>query len=188
MKKKIKFTKNPNAVKENYKDKDEYVFDKETNIVPKEKNRLLCIVFSEDRGCYFLYRKITFRGNDKEIDFFRFKKGQYIIENESIHITANGCRVAFYLEGISTPIKMSNIERETMTIEYTDLYGETKKSTVQKIKGLKFDAKILDVFANRRFADLFTRQTINNWQFILLLLGVASVVLLGVNIAVSYFY
>ena len=188
MTKTIKFTKNPRTQKEDYEDKKEYKYVKETNVVPKIKNRLLCIFFSEDRGCYFLYRKMTFRGNDKEVDFFRFKKGQYIIDNESIHIAANGCRVAFYLEGISTPIKMSNIEKETKVIQYTDLYGETQKSTVQKIKGLKFDAKILDVFANRRFADLFTRQTINNWQFFLLLLSVGCVVLMAINIAVSYFY
>ena len=131
---------------------------------------------------------MSFAKNDQEVDFFRFKKGQYIIDNESIHIANNGARVAFYLEGISTPIKMSNIERESITIEYFDLYGKKQKSTVQKIKGLKFDAKILDVFANRRFADLFTRQTINNWQFFLLLMGIISIVLMAVNIAVSYFF
>ena len=188
MSKKLRFTKNPSIQKEDYKDKDEFAYNKETDVVPRLKNRLLCIFFSEDRGCYFIYRKMVLRGNDKEVDFFRFKKGQYIIDNESIHIAANGCRVAFYLEGISTPIKMSNIDKEIVTIKYTDLYGVEKESKVQKIKGLKFDAKILDVFANRRFADLFTRQTINNWQFFLLLIGIAGVVLMAVNIAVSYFY
>jgi len=188
MGKKIKFVKNPNIHRENYENKTEYNFVKETDVVPSKKNRLLCVFFSEDRGCYFLYRKMTFRSNEKEVDYFRFRKGQYMIDNESIHIANNGCRVAFYLEGISTPIKMSNIDKETVIITYLDLYGNKQKSTVQKIKGLKFDAKILDVFANRRFADLFTRQTINNWQFFLLLIGIASIVLLCLNVAVSYFY
>ena len=181
---KLKFTKNPSLKKKDYTDKAEYKFDKKTNVVPKKKNRLLCIIFAEDRGCYFLWRRIS----NKEYDFFRFKKGQYIIDNEGIHITANGCRVAFYLEGVSTPIKQSNIEKETKTIEYTDLYGEKRKSVIQKIKGLKFDAKILDTFANRRFADLFTRQTINNFQlFILILLG-ATLVVSIINIVASYFF
>jgi len=188
MPKKIKLRKNSNIQKENYKTKQEFFFDQKTDVVPTKKNQLLCIFFSEDRGCYFIYRKMAFRGNNKEVDFFRFKKGQYIIDNESIHIANNGCRVAFYLEGVSTPIEMSNIEKQTVTIEYLDLYGNKKKSTIQKIKGLKFDAKILDVFANRRFADLFTRQTINNWQFFLLLIGIASIVLLCLNVAISYFY
>lgn len=181
--KSVKFTKNPQVNKKVYVDKAEYKFDKKTNVVPKKKNRLLCIIFAEDRGCYFLYRRIT----NKEFDFFHFKKGQYIIDNESIHITANGGRVAFYLEGVSTPIKMSNIEKETKTVSYIDLFGEKRTSLVTKIKGLKFDAKILDTFANRRFADLFTRQTINNFQLILLLLGVITCVLAGASIAVSYF-
>jgi len=179
----VKFTKSPNINKHEYADKKEYRFDKKTNVVPKKKNRLLCIIFAEDRGCYFLYRKIT----NKEFDFFHFKKGQYIIDNESIHITKNGCRVAFYLEGVSTPIKMSNIERETKTVEYIDLYGKKRTSIITKIKGLKFDAKILDTFANRRFADLFTRQTINNFQLIILILCIVACVMSGICIAVSYF-
>ena len=44
----------------------------------------------------------------------------YIIDNEAIHIAGNGARIAFYLEGISTPIKMSNIEKITKEIEYTE--------------------------------------------------------------------
>jgi hypothetical protein len=82
---------------------------------------------------------------------------------------------------------MSNIERETKTVEYIDLYGEKRTSTITKIKGLKFDAKILDTFANRRFADLFTRQTINNFQLILLLLCIITCALTGISIVTSYF-
>lgn len=181
--KSIKFAKNPQVNKKVYADKQEYKFDKKTNVVPKKKNRLLCIIFAEDRGCYFIWRRVT----NKEFDFFHFKKGQYIIDNESIHITANGGRVAFYLEGVSTPIKMSNIEKETKTVEYIDLYGEKRTSIITKIKGLKFDAKILDTFANRRFADLFTRQTINNFQLMLLIGVLVACVLSGLSIAVSYF-
>jgi hypothetical protein len=179
----VKFARNPSIRKKDYVDKKEYVFDRKTNIVPKRKSRLLCVIFAEDRGCYFIWRKVT----NKEFDFFHFKKGQYVIDNESIHITSNGCRVAFYLEGVSTPIKMSNIERETKTVEYIDLYGEKRTSTITKIKGLKFDAKILDTFANRRFADLFTRQTINNFQLILLLLCIITCALTGIGIVTSYF-
>lgn len=140
-------------------DVERFVFDKRTQIVPKRKNRLLCIIFAEDKGCHFIWRKMAFSGKDIESDSFVFRNGMYIIDNEGIHISNNGCRVAFYLEGISTPIKMSNIEKETKTIEYIDLQGKKRKSIIERIKGLKFDAKILNTFANRRFSKLFTSDT-----------------------------
>ena len=179
----IKFTKNPNIKKKDYKDKDEYKFDKATNIVPNKTNKLICIIFSEDKGCYFLRRKMNFK---KDLDFFRFKKGMYMIDNEAIHITSNNVRVAFYLEGISTPIKMSNVEKETKEIKYTDLQGNEQKSIIQKIKGLKFDAKILDIFANRRFAEIFTKQPMKNFEFYILIIGIVTLVMVGISYGVTY--
>lgn len=182
---KLKFRRNPTIKRKDYDDKKEYKFDKKTNVIPKIKNRLICIVFSEDKGCYFLFRKFDFK---KDYDCFHFKKGMYIIDNEAIHITSNGSRIAFYLEGISTPIKMSNIEKEVKVIEYVDLYGNKKTSVIEKIKGLKFDAKILDVFANRRFAEIFTRQPINNFQLLLLIIGVISLIMIGIGYGVIYYF
>jgi hypothetical protein len=182
---KIKFIKNPKIKRKDFCTNDEYRFNKKTDIVPKKTNKLLCIVFSDDKGCYFITRKMNFK---KDMDYFRFKKGMYIIDNESIHITSNNVRVAFYLEGISTPIKMSNVEKEILEVKYIDLYGKEQKSTIQKIKGLKFDAKILDIFANRRFAEIFTKQPKNNLQVYLLFIGIASLIMIGISYALIYFF
>lgn len=180
----IKFNRNKAIKRIDYANKNEFHYDKKTDIVPKKTNKLLCIMFSEDKGAYFIFRKFNI---NKDLDFFRFKKGMYIIDNESIHITNNNVRVAFYLEGISTPIKMSNIEKEILEIEYIDLKGETKKSTVQKIKGLKFDAKILDIFLNRRFAEIFTRTPMKGFEVYILIIGIITLIMVGIGYAVTYF-
>lgn len=168
---KLELKKDKTIKKEDYKDKQEYKFDKNTDIIPKKKQQLLCVFFSEDRGAYFLFRAFS----EKEKSF-RFKHGLYIMDNEAIHVTRNGSRVAFYLEGISTPIKMSNIDKEIVEFNYIDLYGEKKYSKVTKIKGLKFDSNILDTFCNEKFAEIFTKQPIDNFQFWIIILCAATLV------------
>lgn len=181
---KIVFGHNKEVKRNEYINRDEFKFDYKTDLVPKRKNRLICIMFSETRGCHFILRQFN---NKKENDSFRFNKGLYIIDNEGIHITSNGRRISFYLEGISTPIKMSNIEYEEVNRPYVDIYGkEHKNNLVKIIKGLKFDAKILDTFANRKFAELFTRQPIKGLEFVLLILGIVAIVMIGINYIVSY--
>lgn len=169
--------------KRNYDNPKEYHYDAKTERVPNKKDRLICIFFSEEKGCHIIFRKMNAKSN-----CFRFRKGLYIIDNESIHVTKNGSRVAFYLESISTPIKMSNIEKQVETIDYTDLYGNKQKSTVTKIKGLKFDSKIFDTFANERFAEIFTKQKIDNLQLILLILGIISLVMIGISYGIIYYF
>lgn len=166
-----------------YENKEEFKFDKKTDLIPKKKNRLLCIFFSENRGCYFICRKF----NNKN-DSFRFRKGLYIIDNESIHITKNGSRVAFYLEGISTPIKQSNIEKYTDLVEYTDLYGNKRTSYVQKIRGLKFDSKILDTFCDEKFAQNFTKTSIDKYQIITLIIGIVTMVTTIINSVLIWYF
>jgi hypothetical protein len=175
--------KNPEIKREDYTERTEYYFDKNTDIVPKRKNRLIVIMFNESKGCSILLRKFH---NKLEHDFFKYRNGLYIIDNESIHITSNGGRIAFYLEGISTPIKMSNIERTIEETTYTDLYGVKQKTMISRIKGLKFDAKILDTFANRRFAELFTKQPVNNFEFLILMFGLITMVVSIIGCIVSY--
>lgn len=183
---KLKLKKNKALKKANYVTKDEYKFDKNTDVIPSKNNRLLCIMFSEDKGCHFLYRKMNRK--NAEYDFFRFRKGKYIIDNESIHITSNGARIAFYLEGISTPIKMSNIEHEIQLVKYNDLEGKQITTKIRKIKGLKFDARILDTFTDRTLSELFTKQTIDNFQLIILILSICIMIISVIGIVISYFY
>lgn len=153
--KNLLLVKDKQIIKKNFENVYEYKFEKNTNLIPKKTNKLLCIVFSEDRGAFFIWRK--FENKPNIVDSFRFHKGLYIIDNESIHLSKNGIRIAFYLEGISTPIKMSNIEKEIVEIDYVDLDGSIKTAIVNKIKGLKFDAKILDIATDRLLAENFTK-------------------------------
>lgn len=186
---KIRFTKNLNIEKKDYADIKEYKFDKKTNIVPKTKNRLLCILLGEDKGVYFIIRKVNIKKQLlNAMDSFIFKGGMYIIDNESIFLSQNGTRVSVYMEGVSTPLKLNNIERKTELIDYIDLYGNKQQSTVNRIKGLKFDSKILNTFANRKFAENFTVQPVDKFQFIMLILGIVSIILLIANIGVSYYF
>jgi hypothetical protein len=183
---KLVIGKSKSIEKKNYKDINEFKYNKKTDLVPKKRNKLICVVFSEERGCHFLLRKLN-----EKTDWFRFKNGLYIIDNESIHITSNGSRVAFYLEGISTPIKMSNIERITETLDYKDLYGNKQKTTINKIKGLKFDAKILDTFANRRFAELFTKQPMDKMALFItciFIFGIVTMIISVIGCIVTYVY
>lgn len=135
----------------------ELKFDAKTDVVPKKTNRLLCCIFTSDKKCSMVWRKFRINPKSDEIDFFRFKKGMYIIDAGGIHITSNGVRIALYFEGISTPLKITDIETEVKTVKYTDLQGNIQKSIIHKIKHLKVDAKILEVFFSRRFSEIFTR-------------------------------
>lgn len=187
MRKQVKFTRNPSIDKKQFIDPNEYSFEKKCNIVPNKRNRLLCVIFAEDRGCSFFYHNPVVNPNGG-YDFFRFRKGMYIVDNEAIHIANNGTRVAFYLEGVSTPIKMSNIEKVTETVEYVDLSGEKRKSIITRIKGLKFDAKILDTFANRRFSELFTVVKADKITILLFIFSLVIIGLEAANIVASYFF
>lgn len=184
---KIKFKSNNHIKRADYISREEFRFDKRTDVVPKKTNCLICIMFGEDKTATFLKRKINLNPN-RNYDFFRFKKGMYIIDNESIHISSNGVRIAFYLEGISTPIKMSNIEKEIVEKQYVDLQGNKQTSMIQKIKGLKFDAKILDIFANRRFAEIFTRTPMKGFELYILIIGIISLVMIGIGYGVTYVF
>ena len=169
--------------RKDYQNKYEYKFEKHTNLIPKKNNKLTCVILTEDRGVYFIVRK-----KEKQ-DSFRFNKGLYIIDNESIHIAKNGNRYSIYLEGISTPLKMSNIEKYEEEIEYYDLDGTVKTALVQKIRGLKYDSKILDIFTDRKLAENFTKMKDDfKYGIVLLILGVVSLVMIGIAYGLIYYF
>jgi hypothetical protein len=180
---KLKLVKDKTIKKEDFNNTEEYKFKKATELIPKKSNKLICMFFTEDKGSYFILRKF----NNKN-DSFHFNKGLYIIDNEAIHITKNGNRICFYLQGISTPIKMSNIERFKEEVVYKDLQGNERKSIVQKIKGLKFDSKILEIFTDRKLAENFTSDNTKNLMLIIMILSIVSVVMIGICIGVSYYF
>jgi hypothetical protein len=181
---KFKLVKNPEIKKINYDNRYEYIFEKKTNLIPTKNNKLLCVIFSEDRGAYFIFRKYK----DKS-DTFRFRKGLYIIDNEAIHLTQNRTRMCFYLEGVSTPIKMTNIEKEKVNVEYLDLDGSLKTTTIMKIKGLKFDSKILDIATDRKLAENFTKiEDKIKWALITVIIVLITLIVSIVGIVVTYFF
>lgn len=181
---KTKFEVNKEIKRNQYENKFEYKFDKKTNLVPNKTNSLLCVIFSEDKGAYFIRRKFS-----NKTDTFRFNKGLYIIDNEAIHLTRNRIRICFYLEGVSTPIKMSNIEKEVVAVEYLDLDGTLKTTKINRIKGLKFDAKILDIATDRKLAENFTKIDDKiKWALITFIITIISMVLIIVGIGVTYFF
>jgi hypothetical protein len=181
-KQKFKLEQDSDIRRKDYENKYEYKFDKQTNLIPKKNNKLLCVIFSEDRGAYFLYRKF-----DDKTDTFRFRKGLYIIDNESIHLTKNRTRICFYLEGISTPIKMSNIEKEIVEVQYMDLDGTMKITKINKIKGLKFDSKILDIATDRKLAENFTNIE-EKLKFALITLIIVSVTMILTIVCIGIVY
>jgi hypothetical protein len=182
--KNIKLVKDKTVKKKDYKNKFEYNFDKKTNLVPKKENTLLCVMFSEDKGAYFIYRKF-----DKHNDSFRFNRGLYLIDNESIHSANNGMRVAFYLEGISTPLSMKNIEKYPEEVSYIDLDGSTQNITIQKIKGLKYDSKILDIFTDRKLSENFTKIDEKfKYGMVTLILVILTLVFTVCGIVIGYYY
>lgn len=184
MSKDIKLKQRKDIKKKRYENKFEYKFDKQTNLVPTKENKLLCIIFSEDKGAYFITRKF-----DKHNESFRFNKGLYIIHNESIHISKNGMRVSFYLEGISTPLSMENVEKYQEDVEYIDLDGTKQKTTIQKIKGLKYDSKILDIFTDRKLSENFTKIDEKfKYGLITLILIIITLIMVVSGIGVSYYY
>ena len=174
-----------NTIKRNqYNTIFEYKFDRKTRLIPKKNNKLTAIIFSENKSAIFLLRKF-----DNRTETFRYNKGLYIIDNESIHLTNNGNRICFYLEGISTPLKMSNIERYTDVVNYVDLDGSIKQANVEKIKGLKYDSKIMDIICDRKLSENFTKID-EKFKYALLtfLFVIVTMVITCINVGISYYF
>lgn len=170
--------------KEDYKNKvQEFKFDKLTDVLPTKWSKLTIIMLSEDKGATFLFRNF-----DTEYSCFRYKKGKYIIENDGIYTARNGSRIAVYIEGISVPLKASYVEKLVKTIKYIDIDGSEKTSTVQLIKGLRFDAKIFDTFSNREFAEIFTKSPKRTLEYLLIIFSIIALVIGAINSILIYYF
>lgn len=171
-------------MKNNIKNKIlEFNFDKKTDLIPSKWSVLTIIILSEDKGINFLYRKF-----DTKFSTFRFKKGKYIIENDGIYTSRDGSRIAVYIEGISVPLKSSYVEKITKNIKYTDLDGSEKITTVQLIKGLRFDSKIFDTFSNREFAEIFTKPPRTTLETILMIVSLVNIIATSIVAILVYYY
>lgn len=181
MSKDLNLVNNKNITKELYPDKFERKFNKDIDKVPKKVNKLIALVFREDKGAKILY--INGKWND-----FTHNGHLYFLNPEATYITDNGNRIVFYLEGVSTPMSHSNIEKKLVKIAFKELDGSVSEKLVMKIKGLKYDSRILQIFTDRKFAEVFTKIGIDKWAFYTFIGLMALVGLAVANIIVSFYF
>lgn len=151
------------------------------DVIPKKTNRLIAMIFKEDKSCKIILVK------NNQYDFVH-KGHLYFIEPTAIHVSDNNVRIAFYMEGISTPMSHANVEKKLETVQYKDLNGKIKEKTVTKIKGLKYDSRILQIFTDRKFAEIFTKVTIDKWAFYTFIMLIVVTCLSCGSIVASYFF
>lgn len=173
----------PDIKKKEYADKNEYRYDKKTMLIPRKNNRLNCIMLMENGQFQPILRRFTQRE-----DHFIFNNGLYIIDREAMYISKNGNRYLIYHEGISIPLKASHIDKYEEEIEYKDLFGQTKKTRVQKIRGLILDSKLLSIFLNRKFAEIFTKVPLDNFQIFILIIGIVTLITVFINAGLIYYF
>lgn len=181
MSKKIKMIPNKSIDKKMYADKFERKFNRDIDKVPKQIDRLIALIFREDKGAKFIF--VNKKAND-----FLHNGHLYFINPEATYITDNSNRIAFYLEGVSTPMSHANIEKQLVKIKYTDLDGKEKEKSVMKIKGLKYDSRILALFTDRKFAEVFTRIELDKWAFYTFICLMVVIGIGVVNCIISYWF
>lgn len=177
----LSLIKNKTITKEMYPDKFERKFNASVDKVPKKVNQLIALVFREDKGAKLLLV------SKKENDFVH-NGHLYFLNPESTYITDNGNRIAFYLEGISTPMSHVNIEKQLVKVKYRDLDGNVKDKLIMKIKGLKYDSRILQIFTDRKFAEVFTRIGIDKWAFYTFICLMVVIGIGVVNCILSFYF
>lgn len=162
----LKFKKKKDS-KINEKDKKE--------IEPKGKNKVLAIILKESHGLKWLWVR-------NDADSFTLDKNFYFIYESGMYITGNGIRSCLYLEGVSTPITHANLDREKIEKIVADAQGNKHKIEIVKIKGLKWDSKVIFMLLNRKLADIFLRVPVNTSGLILFIALLILIVLNIVNI------
>jgi len=151
---------------------------KEADKPKKSLGRILCIILLEGSGSKWVWLKDT--DTKFSIDgntYFKGDDGTYI---------KGITRIKVYLEGISLPIHHGYLERETKTVEIINRdTGKKEKHKINKIKGLNFDSKVIDMLLNRNLADEFTKQHMdlpNLAIIILLIVGWITTIITSVAI------
>jgi hypothetical protein len=137
----------------------------------KQKYNILCIILKEGKGSSWLWINDAFeRFSYEENTYFKVDSGTY---------HKGSLRLFIYLEGVSLPMHHGYIKREKITKQIKDRNtGKLKDVIITKIKGLKFDSKVIDVLLNRNLADEFTKVHMD-------LPNLAIVILLVLNLIVG---
>lgn len=181
MSKEFKLTKNKTITKELIPDKFERRYEKNVDIVPKKENKLIAIIFRENKSAKIRY----IAGNIKD---FIVSGHLYFTEPTAIYNCDNGQRIALYLESISTPLSHANVEKVLDKVKYKDIDGTEKEKVITRIKGLKYDSRIIEIFTDRKFAEIFTRVQIDKWAFYTFICLIVLIALSVTGIIISYFY
>jgi hypothetical protein len=143
-------------------------FDKK-GVKVRDEN-ILCIILKEGKGSKWQW----VNEND---DKFTVDENTYFIINSGTYIWGR-LRFLIYLEGISTPIHHGYIERERILKKYKDRDTGTEKSLwISRIKGLKFDSKIINMLLNRNLADEFTKQHLDLPNLAIIILLIVSIIM-----------
>jgi len=152
---------------------------KDIKKMKKTKKNILCIILTEGKGSKWFWV------NDS-IEKFSYNENTYFKEDSGTYHKGN-LRFFIYLEGISLPIHHGYIKRETVTKSYTDRdTGLTKDIKITKIKGLKFDSKIIDILLNRNLADEFTKSHMDLPNLAIILFLVIVLITNFINMYGSY--
>ena len=161
-----------------------YRKDKDGNeLALKKKDRLICVVFHENKSCTI--KKI----DRKKRDYFKLCGNYYFIIPECIYLGKNNVILSFYMEGISIPLSHKNIEKENVTKDITDfITGETKKVTMTLIKGLKFDSKVLYNLLNDALVRIFMKVKHDATFWILLILVCVTCILTGIILGMNAYH
>jgi len=149
---------------------------KEGEPTVKSKGDILAIILKEGKGS-------RWKWVDDDEERFSVDGNTYFIVDEGTYLKGS-LRIMIFLEGISTPMNHSNIDREEVVKQVIDRdTQEIKKIKIQKIKGLKFDSKIIDVLLNRHLADEFTREHMDlpNLLIIIFLIIIAVLDVIGLG-------
>lgn len=167
------------ALKELYKkDLQQYKNTVLIDKVPEYTGRITVIILRENKWSKILY----FSG---DITDFTYGKCLYFITTP--HSCDNGAKLLIYLEGISLPVSYENVQKETITKKFIDLDGQEKYSQITVIKGLKWDGKILHIFTNRKFAEIFTKIEPDVLPLLIFIIGTITLIISCIGIGVTYF-
>jgi len=150
-------------------------------LTPKDKKKkILCIILNDNSTTTWIWKK-------QKTKSFSFNDCWYYIVHDGAYKTGTGTVIMVFLEGISTPMSHDNITREKKEVEILDATTQKKvKRTIEKIKGLKFDGKLIDMLLNRDLFAEFTKQRIDLPTTITAILLMIVMVLGVVNIIVTF--
>lgn len=143
------------------------------------RGKILCIILHEGKGStWYWLDELQQRFTVGENTYFRVDDGTY---------NKDQLRFMIYLEGVSLPIHHGYIEREVVEKTIVDKdTGKEKTFRFQKIKGLKFDSKLIDILLNRHLADEFTKPHLDLPNLVLIILMVVNLILILISIGVQF--